>query len=93
MARGCITKEITEASKKFMGCEITVRELRLLPYLQDCLMNCRTLSRQSLNEEETGILFDWKERGYISGDILMPVLTKEFYDFMCEVLYYSYIKK
>ncbi len=93
MGRGMMTVEVKEISTKFLGREITVRELRLLPYVQDCLMNNRQLSREHLNAEEGIILAAWIAKGYITGSILSPELTKEFYDFMCEVLYYSYIKK
>ena len=39
MSRGQLTDEVKKVSKDKLGYEISLDELRLMPYLQYCLMN------------------------------------------------------
>lgn len=95
--RGAVTPQIKELSKKLLGYEIGVRELRLMPYVQYCLMDSERVSR--INEEESEILVKWYDSGFItqgmtdSGRVMIGEklkVTHEFWTSMNEILYFSY---
>lgn len=84
MNRGCLT----ESQYKKYG--LTQAEVRLMPYLQYCLMNDRRLDLRRVSKDELKILDKWAEEGKISYGLLYLVCTKEFWDFMAEILWLSY---
>ena len=84
--RGILTDKI----KNKFG--ITLKELRLIPYLQYCLMN-GPIDPRKIDEEEREILQKWRDEGKITFSIKYEcTCTKEFWDFMNEVLWESYVK-
>lgn len=106
--RGVLTPEVKEAMENFLKEESTVTQLRLLPYLLHCLMNNGNLNLEKINDEEGDILAEWNEKGFISitetnyilriGDrhclhTNVKIRNKEFYDWMCNIIYLSYINK
>ncbi len=89
--RGELTQRIKEASKKFMGVPLTRTELRLIPYLSFVMTNGQKLEPRKINPEERIILAKFKARGYLEGGASGMRITKEFWDFMCEILFLGYV--
>ena len=90
MARGMLTNEIKAKAKELLGIEITVRELRLLPYLQHCLLNGHIIDIRKVNRDELETITKWQNAGHITGTLPMFSVTKQFWDAMCEIIWLSY---
>lgn len=88
--RGQLTTDIQQMAVKFWGREITQTELRLYPYIHYCAINERKIDPQKINLEEREIMQLWKVTGHFEGGITGINMTKEFFDFMNDMLYYSY---
>ena len=91
MGRGQLNKQVQEKAKSFLGREMDVRELRLIPYIQYTMVNSQKIDPRHINQEEREILQKWKETGHVEGGITGLAITKEFWDFMCEILWNSYV--
>lgn len=91
MGRGCLTKRIEEMSEKFLGRKMTQTELRLMPYLQYVMMNSQKLEPNKINQEEREILRTLKNEKHIEGGASGLSMTREYWDFLCDVLWYSYV--
>jgi len=86
MSRGILTQETKD---KF---NITLPELRLLPYLQCCLLNHHPIDPRRITSEERDILRAWRDDGKITfSSTCPPTISKEFWDYMNEVLWESYV--
>lgn len=91
IGRGMLTTDVNEVAKLMIGRTITQKELRLIPYIQYVMCNDRRLKIELINGEERKILRKWKEEGHIEGGACGLAITKQFWDFMCEVLFLSYV--
>lgn len=89
--RGMLDERVQAASKLFFGREISTEELRLIPYIHYVMTNERRLDPNRVNWEERKILRVWKDEGHIEGGASGLSITKPFWDYMCEVLFYSYV--
>lgn len=89
--RGQLTDEIRELAKSFLGREITVRELRLYPYLDYVMKNEQRIDPRHINGEERELLKKLREEGHIEGGASGLSMTKEFYDYINQVLWFSYV--
>jgi len=89
--RGQLTDDINKVAKLMIGREISQTELRLIPYIQYVMVNERKLKIEHINAEERKILRKWKEEGYIEGGASGLAITKQWWDFMCEVLFLGYV--
>lgn len=89
--RGKLTDEITKVAETFLGRKITVTELRLYPYLDYVMKNEQKLKIERINQEERDILSILKKEGHIEGGITGLSMTKEFYDYIQEVLWVGYV--
>ena len=89
--RGVLTEEIQELAKVFLGREITVRELRLYPYLDYQMKNEQKFNPNHVNQEERTILRLLKDAGHIEGGASGLGMTKEFYDYINQVLWFGYV--
>lgn len=89
--RGSITKEIQNYSKKRLGYEIEVKELRLMPYIQYVMMNSQAIDINKINPEEREILSKWRDAGHIEGGASGLGITKEFWDIVCELCFMGYV--
>ncbi len=93
MGRGALTDKAQEIAKEFLGREITKRELRLIPYIHHQLLNEQKIEPDCINREERDVLIEWDKEGYIgwhmSGHRL--IIKKKFWDFMCEILFTTYV--
>ena len=92
-ARGAITPEIIDKAKELLGVGLTVRQLRLLPYIAYCLQNDRKIDRRRINEEERGFINDWHKRGWLKGGASADSLraSKKFWDAMSEILWLGFV--
>ncbi len=89
--RGVLTDKVQEIAKKFMKVGLTRTELRLIPYLQYVMVNEQKLEISKINEDDRTILAKWKARGFLEGGACGLAITKEFWDFMCEILFEAYV--
>lgn len=97
--RGCLTDEIKEKAEKYLGREFTVKELRLYPYIQYCVMNGGYIDRVKTSSAERDILqklvdekhlkrgYQDVKRGY--PDDFYP--TREFWMFLNDIMADTYV--
>lgn len=86
MARGCLTDEM----KSKYG--ISIKQLRSLPYFQFLLMNEMHIDPNKIDSEERTILQNWRDEGKITFSVSEScTCTKEFWDWMSEILWESYV--
>lgn len=91
MGRGVLTEEIKALSNELLGYEITQKELRLMPYIQYCVLNSQNIDIGKVNAEERKILQSWKEKKYIDSPASDLRVTKEFWDIVNEILWVGYV--
>lgn len=90
--RGELTEKIQEISKQTIGRPITLSELRLIPYVQYIMVNEQKIDTRRINSEERRILHKWNKEGFIEGGTSEELsITKMFWNYICEVLFYSYV--
>jgi len=89
--RGQLNVVVVEVSRKFLGETMTTTELRLIPYLQYVMVNEQKLDPRKINEDERIILSKWKTRGLLEGGAGGMTITKEFWQFMCDILLVAYV--
>jgi len=89
--RGELTHEINDKAKELIGRELSLTELRLIPYIQYVMVNERKIDPRKCNEDDRKILQKWRKEGYIEGGASGLAITKEFWDFMCEILFIAYV--
>ena len=86
MGRGCFTEDL---KNKY---NITLKQLRLLPYFQYLLMNNACVNPAKIDDEERKILAKWRDEGKITFSMLEScTCTKDFWDWMNEILWDSYV--
>jgi len=94
MARGVLTDEVKRVSVEQLDYEISRDELRLMPYVQYCIMNTGTIGRTHINRDENRILNDWERKGFIQLDSDSQghdvFFTKKFYQAIYEILMVGY---
>lgn len=94
MARGILTEKTKQIARLKMGRDITVDELRLMPYLMTKLMDNSYLVRDHIYPQDRVALEKWVEEGRISfeGSFFnsLPVVTSEFYDAITAILKFGY---
>jgi hypothetical protein len=89
--RGQMTEYIALRSKELLGYEITVRELRLMPYIMYVLMNEQKLDPNKITAEEREIFIKWKKAGHLAGGMTGLSVTREFWDIMCSIVFLGYV--
>ena len=86
MSRGMLTEELINKYG------ITLKELRLIPYIQYLLVNHMAVDPKKIDTEEREILKKWRDEGKITFSCSDTVTTtREFWDYMNDVLWDSYI--
>lgn len=90
MARGRLTDEVKELSMELLGYEITVRGLRLLPYIMLCLTDNINIDIARVSNEERAILLQWKKEGRLLDPASNFSVSSEFYDIICKLLKIGY---
>ena len=89
--RGKLTDNIKKESIKFDGNAITQKELRLIPYLVDCLLNNRLINRRHINPDEINIILKWKSCGYLDYTETKLTVSKKFWEFTTQMLWMGYV--
>jgi len=89
--RGRLTERIKEISLKLLGYEVTVIEFRLMPYIISTMTNQQKIEPSRINSEEKAILKKWRQAGHIKGGASGLVITKEFWDICCELVFAGYV--
>lgn len=95
MARGVLTSDVCKVSVERLGYEISMRELRLMPYLMLKLLDNEGFRREHINNEEREILKKWQKEGYISISRTMQYgklvrCSTHFYDAISAILKVGY---
>ena len=86
MSRGILTDEL----KNKYG--ISLKELRLIPYFQYLLVNNMPVEPKKIDADERKILQKWRDEGKITFSCSQKVTaTKEFWNWMNEILWDSYV--
>ena len=65
MSRGMLTEEIKAKSSELFGYEISQLELRLMPYVQYCVLNNKDVDARKVNGDERLVLAKWTNLGFI----------------------------
>ena len=89
--RGTLTKRIQSRAISTLGREITTKELRLYPYIQNVMMNEQKLDIRRISPEEREILSQLRKAGFIEGGASEMTITKTFWEYINEVLWYAYV--
>lgn len=79
-------------SKELLGYEITVKELRLIPYLHYIVINEQIIDTRKINNEEMELIRAFENKGYCDFSINRFTVTKQFYDAMSEIIYLAYVE-
>lgn len=90
--RGELTESIKTKMECFFDRETNITELHLIPYIQYVMVNERQIDPIKINREEREILSMWRNAGYLiggAGDSML--ITKEFWQFMCDILLEAYV--
>jgi hypothetical protein len=89
--RGEFTPHIAEKMRKFLGRESDQIELRLIPYLQYTMVNSQRVEPSKVNDNERAILSKLRVAGHIEGGASGLAVTREYWDFMCDILFDAYL--
>lgn len=89
--RGSVTHRIIELTGGD-GYEGAKPILHFLPYMQCVLMQNKAIDERLLMQKEIRLLEGWRDAGYVSyGGDAPCSCTKEFWDWMNEVLFAGYV--
>lgn len=91
--RGRLTEEVQRVAMDTMGREISIRELRLMPYVQFCCINSQNLDPNRINPDERHVLSLWRNEGWIEGGASDLYVPKEFWNVMHQILWEAYANK
>jgi len=91
--RGTFTPEIDAKMASFLGRPSSQLELRLLPYIHAVLINHGYIDQRRINNDERDLLALLTEEGHIESWIPSLVVNKQFWDFMSEMLWISYVNR
>lgn len=89
--RGELTERIQEISKKRIGRKISKEELRLIPYIYNIMLNNQRVNTKKISKEEHNILMKWDDEELIRYHPNGIGMTKRFWDFANEVLWFGYV--
>lgn len=91
MGRGMLTTPVTNAALTWLGREITQDELRMMPYIQYCVMNDQNIDPNKIKANEREILSTWRALGYITGGASDLQITRHFWDSINAILWHGYV--
>lgn len=89
--RGEFTPKIQAAMEGFFGRQTSRAEFRLLPYIQYVMVNEQRIEIDKINPEERAILSTLRSEGHIEGGASGLALTRDFWDFICNVVWMGYV--
>ena len=84
-------EKLNKQFQKILGRDANGTEIRLFPYLSICLLD-QKIERNKINFDEWKYLEDYEEKGLIIINSDNKIgCTKEFWNFMTEILYDRYV--
>lgn len=90
--RGFLTEDFKQEAYKYLGRELTQKELRLYPYLCVCAIDWQRIERQKTTPEEQEIIkMLEKEKRLLREYPSYMHPTEEFYIFMQKALMRCYV--
>lgn len=90
--RGQLTQRVKDKSLELLGYEISLHELRLMPYTQYCMMNEQRTERAKLSQEEKEIFTKWEEQGFVIRYANFKLeVSKKLWDAINEILWLAYV--
>jgi hypothetical protein len=93
MARGSLEMlscETAREARVLLGHDLTLRELRLLPFIDYCCKNS-CFKRICISMEEKAVIEDWEAMDLLrAGDSVK--VSQRFYSFMCHALWDAYVE-
>lgn len=93
MGRGALSQKCSDKSREVMGREITLTELRLMPYIQYVMCNEQRIDPRKVNQDEREVLELWRKEGHIQGGASGLSITKEFWDAINEIIFIAYVEE
>lgn len=91
--RGQLTDAIKQRARELLGYDITVAELRMMPYVQYVMVNEQRIDPRKCNAEDREVLQRWRESGHIKGGASGLSITREFWDIINELVFLSYVMR
>lgn len=88
--RGMLTDDVQALAVELMGRQITLRELRMMPYIQYVMVSEREIDPNKMNGLEREVLRVWREERRISGGASGLTITKAFWDIINQLLWLGY---
>lgn len=89
--RGELTKRVQETAKVLLGREITVRELRLMPYICNIMQNTPVIDQRKINDEERDIIDQWFNDDWLDGTVVNPRITEKYWMAFNALLFLAYV--
>lgn len=83
-------KHLDKKFQQMLGRDANKNEIRFFPYLMHCLMD-QYVDRNKLNEHELDLLHDYQNKGLLVKQGADIGSTKEFWDFISEIVYDRYV--
>jgi len=89
--RGMLTDEVQDVARAVLGREITMTELRLMPYMVHCLLDGGKVNNLKLDEHS--VLRQWEAEGFLRiTNNRTACVTLEFWTAMTRILAEGYVK-
>ncbi len=89
--RGQLTEQIQELARAYLAREISTDELRLYAYLDYVMKNEQLIKPIHINADDRKVLAVLRSEGQIEGGASGLSMTKEFYDYINQVLWLGYV--
>lgn len=89
--RGVLTDRVQQVAQTHLGREISLTELRLIPYIHFTMTNTQRLCPSRITPEERAVLQTWREAGWIEGGASGLAVSEGFWEAMNAVLWVAYV--
>lgn len=90
--RGQPTTNTPSICKQYGVSNLTVKEIKLIPYLLYACVNFGVLNRNKINREEAEILLNWQDQNYIAWTANNIFISEHFYNFCNAIVFDSYVE-
>lgn len=89
ISHGEFTEKVKEISKKHLSREITEKEFKIIPFVNFYIVS-NNFIENNFNHSQLNILNKWLKE-FIGLSFFPLKITKEFWSFINEIIYYGYI--
>ena len=86
-----LTNDVQNLALQLFGRQITITELRMMPYIQHVVVNSQEIDDSRINELEREILRVWHEERRIKYIASGLKITKQFWDAINQLVWLSYV--